>query len=180
MFGKTITRIAIVAALGLAALGATAASALADSGSSWFAMDNQMRYGMVWASTPLCNLATHSASFDTWVVQPPQYTKGIYLSVAVYARDVSTGGGWQFSGARTNFINTQTSNNGAEPYITIPMDYTHTTYAGIAGHTYQFQVDYTWAPPGGVWQTWQYFNVAPNTWLFQNGSPISGYLYCRL
>ena len=134
----------------------------------------------VWATNPVCNLATHRATFDTYVLQPPQYFYGINMSVAVYVRDVSTGSRWVLTGSRTNFINTETSNNGGDPYINIPMDYTHTNYLGVAGHTYQFQVDYTWAPPGGVWQQWQYFNVAPNTWLFQNGSKISGYLYCRL
>ena len=175
MFGKkTITRSAIVATLALAAFGATAASALADGGTAYFGMDNQGHYGTVQASTPECNRYTHHAIFDVWVQQPPQYPNGIWFSDAVYVRDVTTGGAWQWTGGVDKFIKTV---NGA---INQSIDYSRTNYVGIAGHSYQFKVNFTWGLPGGYWKPILYFLVGPYTSIYGDGTRISGSPYCRL
>ena len=178
MFRKSITRIAVVTALGLAVLAATATSALADSGSGWFGMDSNGHYGSLYATTAYCNLATHRASFDVWVQQPPQYTNGIYFSDIVYMRDASVNGPWVSQGQVTRKINTEWG--GGDVFINQPMDFSTLNATGIAGHYYQFRVYFNWAPVGGYWQGWKYLNVDPFTWIFQNGSPISGYTYCHL
>jgi len=182
MFRKLITRTAIVAALGIAALGATATGASAgnlDSGAAKFGGGIFTQPGSVTVSPATCNLATHRASFGVSVVQPGQYLNGINFSVIVYMRDVSANGAWQSTGQVTSFINSQRMT----PYggsVTQPVAFSNTNVAGIAGHYYEFRVYFNWAPPGGYWQGWQYFGVAPFSWLFQNGSSISGYAYCHL
>ena len=181
MFRKTITRIAIVATLGIAALAATATGASAgifDSGSASFGGGLYSQAGSVSVSTANCNLATHRASFDVWVQQPAQYTNGINFSDIVYRRDVSVNGPWQSTGQVTGFINTAWGSNGVS--INQPRDFSATNVAGVAGHYYEFRVYFNWAPPGGYWQGWQYFGVDPFSWVFQNGSVISGYAYCHL
>jgi len=181
MLRKSLIKITVVAALGLAVLGGTAAAANADSGSAKFGMGTgflDFQSGQVSVSPAYCNLANHRASFDVSVTQPPQYTNGIWFSDIVYMRDVSANGPWRSTGQVTQAINTAQISNGVA--YNQPMNFSRTNVAGIAGHYYQFQVDFNWAPPGGYWQGWQYFDVDPFSWIFQNGSVISGYLYCHL
>lgn len=177
MLRKSVTRIALVTALGLAALAATATSALADSGSATFGWDNNFHYGQLYATTAYCNLATHRASFDVWVEQPAQYTNGIHFSDIVYMRDASVNGPWYSTGQVTRTINTESG--GGDMYINQPIDFSRTNVAGIAGHYYQFRVYFNWAPIGGYWQGWKYFGVGPFTWITAYG-PISGSGYCHL
>lgn len=170
---KIITRIAIVATLALAALGATATAALADSGAGTFSND-----GLTYATTAQCNLATHRATFSVMVRTPSAQLNGVWFSDIVYARDVSANGQWAPQGQVTQLFNTQHVSSLGVSYSQ-PAAFSNLNFQGIAGHYYEFRVYYNWAPPGGYWQGWQYFQVAPFTWLTSYG-PISGYAYCRL
>jgi hypothetical protein len=176
MFRKSITRISIVAALALAALGATATAALADSGTTYFGPNLS---GQVSVSDALCNRYTHRATFQTSVLQPKEYPNGIWFSEVVYAKDATVGGQWQSTGQVTRFVNGTTWGSGGTYYVQ-PVDFSNTNFPGVAGHYYRFMVGYTWALPGGSWQNWQYFNVDPFTWIYANGQRLSGNLYCSL
>jgi len=173
MFRKLITRTAIVATLSLAVLGATATAALADNSGGSFGSD-----GLVYTSTPQCNLSTHRATFTVSVRTPSSYPNGIYFSDVVYSRDVSANGPWQSNGQVTQFFNTVHTISPGVTYSQ-PTAFSNTNFQGIAGHTYEFQIQFNWGPAGGYWQGWKYFNAGPYTWLTAYG-PISGYAYCRL
>ena len=181
MTRKFLAKLTITAALGLVIVAATAASAMADSGSGIFGYASVglgSDYGSLSISTAHCNLSTHRATFTVSVATPTRYASGIWFSDIVYARDVSANGPWVNNGQVTLAFNTVRT---ISPGVTIsqPTAFSNTSFQGIAGHTYQFMVYFNWAPFNGSWQGWQYLNVGPFTWDTTYG-PISGYQYCRL
>ena len=178
MFGKTITRITIVATLGLATLAGTAAAAkAADSGTAYFGSAGN--WGSVSVSPVNCNQATHLANFNVYVQQPPQYANGIAFSDIVYTRDVSVSNApWVNRGQVTN--NIKTVSGSGDGQINQSKIFSSYNGYGVPGHLYQFQIYFNWGPIGGYWQGWKYFNLGPFTWIFSNGQSISGYAYCRL
>jgi hypothetical protein len=175
---KTITRIAVIATLGLAVLAGTAATAMADDGGS-ASFGNAGNWGSVSVSPINCYQGTHLANFNVYVMQPPAYANGISFSDIVYSRDLSVSNSpWVNRGQVTYNLKT-VSGSGDGSINQLKLFSSYSGY-GIPGHNYQFRLYFNWGPIGGYWQGWKYFDLGPFTWIFSNGQSIRGYGYCRL